>query len=128
MRKIFQATLLILCMVPFVGIADSYFERIPLSVFTQTGRVTIAANGTSASAVLASSSASSPIATTAVVQNLGSTLAYVELGAASNVTATTTGSYPIQPQQIAVLALRNARYAAAISAGSAVSISISTGY
>lgn len=127
MKKLFQGLFLGLC-IALMASAFGYYDRIPLSVFTQTGRVNIDATGTSASAVLGSSGASTPVATTAVVQNLGSTLAYVELGAASNVTATTTGSYPVQPQQTAVLALRNARYAAVISAGSAVSISISTGY
>jgi len=127
MKRFLQGLFLSLIAIPLVVSAFGYYDRIPLSVFTQTGRVTIAANGTSASAALASTGASSPIATTAVIQNLGSAIAYVELGA-SSVVATTTGSYPVQPQQTAVLAIRNAGYAAAITAGSAVSVSVSTGY
>ena len=126
MKKLLQGLILLVCLIPTFVVGAGYYDRIPLSVFNQTGRVNIAATGTSASAVLGSTSASSPIATTAVIQNLGTAVVYVELGA-SNVVATTTGSYPVQPSGTAVLLLGGAGYAAAISAGSSVPVSISTG-
>ena len=127
MKKILQGLILGLGLMVVALASAAYYDRIPLSVFTQTGRVTIAATGTSASAVLASTGASAPIATTAVFNNLGTAIAYVALGA-SNVVATTTGSYPVQPAGTAVLSLGSATYAAAITAGSSVSVSVSTGY
>lgn len=128
MKKVLQGLLLGLGLFVLIGTASSYYPLPQLPAFTQTGRVTIVATGTSASAVLASTAASSPVATTAIFNNLGTAIVYVKLGTASNVVATTTGSYPVQPSGTAVLSLGAAKYAAAITAGSSVSVSVSTGY
>lgn len=128
MRKRIEGLLLACLMLFSAGlIAATYFPPPTLSVFNPTGRVDIAATAASASAVLASNGLSTPTATTAVIHNLSSNVAYVQLSAtAASAVATTTGSYPVLGNQSVALALGNARYAAAISPLGA-SMVISTG-
>ncbi len=128
MKKMLQGLLFGLGLLISIGSVWAYYSLPQLPAFTQTGRVNITASGTSSSVALASTMASTPVATTAVINNLGSYVAYVALGTSSAVAATVAGSYPVQPAGTIVLRLNNATYAAAITAGSSVSVSISTGY
>lgn len=129
MKKYFTATIFGLFIFASCGLmAAGLYLPSSVGIFTQTGRVNVTAVATSASAVLPTHSGSTPQATTAVVQNFGSETVYIAFSPASNVTATTTGSYPIRASQSAVLGLGNARYAAVIAASGPAATTISTGY
>lgn len=123
MKKLFA--IVGLCFLMITG-AYSYYMPPTLSAFNPTGQLTLAASTVSAAGALGSSGASSPVATTAVVQNLGSALAYVQLGA-SNVVATAS-SVPVQPTQTFVFSIRDATHAAAVTASGVTTVSVTTGF
>lgn len=107
--------------------AEAYYPPTSISVFTPSGYALLTASTVSASGVLGSTAASTPAATTAVIQNLGTDTAYVLLGASSVVATTATG-YPVQGSQTAVLTVRNATHFAAITEAGSPVISVTTGY
>ncbi len=109
--------------------AEAYYPTATTEAFTPTGMATLMVSQVSSSVALASTGASSPQATIAIIQNLGAKTAYVALGAASNVTATVSGSFPILASQKAALTVRDSKYLAAIAAsGESTVLSVATGY
>jgi len=109
--------------------AEAYYPTVQTEAFTPTGMATLTVSQVSSSVPLASTGASSPAATIAVIQNLGAKTAYVALGAASNVTATVSGGFPIMASQKASLTVRDSKYLAAIAAtGESTVLSVATGY
>jgi hypothetical protein len=128
MIKFFQVSILAIVLTLLADtIAFGYYDSPLIPAFHFTAQKTLAVTTSSASTSLGSTGASSPVATTAIIQNLGANTAYINLGA-SSVVATTTGGYPVQPSQSVNLAIGSAGYIAAITAASTASVSVSTGY
>lgn len=133
LTHLFVVTIAIVVLLAAAGIsfdykpAQAYYPPNPVAAFTPTGYATLNAGTASTFVALGSSGLSTPQATVAVVQNLGSNLAYVVLGA-SGVAATTTTGYPVLPSQTAILTVRNSTYLAGITGTGSSNLSIITGY
>ena len=127
MKKILEIVAAFGLVVALCGFA--FYGVTPVTAFTPTGQALISVTTSSASAVLASTSQSSPAATTAVIANTGTAAAYVMFSATgASAVATTSNGFAIPAGTTSIpLAIRNANYVAAIGTAS-TSISISTGY
>lgn len=133
LTHLFVATMTVALLLVATGLtldyksALAYFPTNTVAAFTPTGYATLNSGITTTSVALGTNGTSTPQAVIAVVQNLGSNLAYVTLGA-SSVAATTTTGYPVLPSQTAVLTIRNSTHLAAITGTGSSNLSIITGY
>ena len=98
-----------------------------MPALTPTGYAVITSAATTSNVALGTSAASTPLATTAVVTNIGTAVAYVKLGNGS-VTVTATTGYPVLPSQAVVLPIGSATNLAVIAPTGTPLISIVTGY
>ena len=107
--------------------ANAWFALPQLPVLTPTGYAVITSAATTANVALGTNGASTPQATTAVVTNTGTAVAYVKLGAAG-VTVTATTGYPVLPGQAVALPIGSSVNIAVIAPTGTPLISIVTGY
>ena len=125
------AGLALLCAVGILTstVSYGYYQPPALFAFNPTGEATLAVSTNSARVALGSTGASSPQATTAIIQNYGAANAYVVFGNSSVVATSAVGMLvPAGNVAATPLAIGNATYIAAITAASSTNLSVSTGY